>query len=79
MSGRGIPPRPAQGLLAAPLTCKLEGCNNDHEGLYFRTMITKILDDEQFIIDHTRCDVCGDFYTICPSNAVEIVIDDPKN
>jgi len=35
--------------------------------------------DEQFIIDHTRCDVCGDCYTICPANAVEIVIDDLKN
>jgi ferredoxin len=34
--------------------------------------------DEQFIIDHTKCDVCGDCYTICPSNAIEIVIDDPK-
>jgi ferredoxin len=35
--------------------------------------------DEQFIIDNSRCDVCGDCYTICPTNAVEIVIDDPKN
>ena len=33
--------------------------------------------DEQFIIDHTKCDVCGDCYTICPSDAIEIVIDDP--
>ena len=33
----------------------------------------------QFIIDHTKCDVCGDCYTICPTSAVEIVIDDPKN
>jgi ferredoxin len=32
---------------------------------------------EQFIIDHVKCDVCGDCYTICPTNAVEIVIDDP--
>jgi len=35
--------------------------------------------DEQFIIDHTKCDVCGDCYTICPTSAVEIVIDDPKD
>jgi ferredoxin len=35
--------------------------------------------EEKFIIDHSRCDVCGDCYTICPTNAVEIVIDDPKD
>ena len=33
--------------------------------------------DQQFMIDHSKCDVCGDCYTICPSNAVEIVIDAP--
>ncbi len=33
--------------------------------------------DDKFIIDHAKCDVCGDCYTICPSNAIEIVIDDP--
>jgi ferredoxin len=31
----------------------------------------------QFVIDHTRCDVCGDCYMICPTNAIEIVIEDP--
>lgn len=35
--------------------------------------------NEKFIIDNTRCDVCGDCYTICPNNAVEIIIEDPKN
>jgi ferredoxin len=35
--------------------------------------------NEQFIIDNTRCDVCGDCYTVCPNNAVEIIIEDPKN
>jgi len=35
--------------------------------------------DGQFIIDHSKCDVCGDCYTICPTSAIEIVIDDPKN
>ena len=34
--------------------------------------------NEQFIIDHTKCDVCGDCYTICPTSAIEIVIDDPQ-
>ena len=35
--------------------------------------------NEQCIIDHTKCDVCGDCYTICPNNAVEIIVEDPKN
>jgi ferredoxin len=34
--------------------------------------------DDKFVIDQARCDVCGDCYTICPSQAVEIVIEDPK-
>jgi uncharacterized pyridoxamine 5'-phosphate oxidase family protein/Pyruvate/2-oxoacid:ferredoxin oxidoreductase delta subunit len=33
--------------------------------------------DEQFCIEHTKCDVCGDCYTICPADAIEIVIEDP--
>ena len=64
----------------------------DHEGLYFRTMITKAFYNQlkksekvsicgmfPNIIDHTKCDVCGDCYTICPANAVEIVIDNPND
>lgn len=35
-------------------------------------------EDESYIIDHDKCDVCGDCYTICPSDAIEIVIDQPK-
>lgn len=31
---------------------------------------------EQYVIDHNKCDVCGDCYTICPEGAVDIVIDD---
>lgn len=35
--------------------------------------------DGKFIIDHTKCDVCGDCYTVCLSNAIEIVIEEtPK-
>jgi ferredoxin len=34
-------------------------------------------DNEKYRIDSTKCDVCGDCYTICPSDAVEIVIEDP--
>lgn len=34
---------------------------------------------EQFKIDHTKCDVCGDCFTICQSDAIEIVFEDtPK-
>ena len=33
--------------------------------------------DEQYVIDHTKCDVCGDCYTVCPTGAVEIVNEDP--
>jgi len=36
-------------------------------------------DGEQFIIDPTKCDVCGDCYTNCPSDAIEITIDDPDD
>jgi ferredoxin len=35
--------------------------------------------DEQFRIDPTKCDVCGNCYTICPAGAIEIVIEDPEN
>lgn len=26
----------------------------------------------QYLIDPTRCDVCGDCYTVCPANAIEV-------
>lgn len=32
--------------------------------------------EDQYVIDHAKCDVCGDCYTICPNEAVEIVVDD---
>jgi ferredoxin len=32
--------------------------------------------DGRFVIDHTRCDVCGDCYMLCPARAIEIVIED---
>jgi ferredoxin len=34
------------------------------------------LQDGRYGIDHARCDVCGDCYMICPSGAIEIVIED---
>ena len=33
--------------------------------------------DDRFVIDPARCDVCGDCYTICPVDAVAIVIEEP--
>ncbi len=33
---------------------------------------------ERCVIDHDKCDVCGDCYTICPVGAVEIVIEAPR-
>ena len=32
---------------------------------------------ERYLIDHARCDVCGDCHTVCPAGAVEIVIEEP--
>ncbi len=34
--------------------------------------------DDRFVIDHDKCDVCGDCYTVCPVGAVEIIVEDPK-
>jgi ferredoxin len=33
----------------------------------------------RFLIDHARCDVCGDCFMICPTRAVEIVIGEPSD
>lgn len=33
--------------------------------------------DERFVIDQAKCDVCGDCYNVCPVDAVEIVLQDP--
>ncbi len=33
--------------------------------------------DDKYVIDHARCDVCGDCYVVCPVGAVEIVIEEP--
>ena len=33
--------------------------------------------DDRFVIDHEKCDVCGDCYTVCPVGAVEIIAEDP--
>jgi ferredoxin len=50
-------------------------CGECQEGCSFKAIYQQ---DEKYIIGHTKCDVCGDCYTICPTSAVEIVIEDPK-
>lgn len=49
-------------------------CGKCRERCSFKAIYLR---DEHYIIDHTKCDVCGDCYTICPTGAVKIVIDAP--
>ncbi|MBW1872958.1 MAG: 4Fe-4S binding protein [Deltaproteobacteria bacterium] len=58
------------------ITEECTACGECQEGCSFKAIYRQ---DGQFIIDHTKCDVCGDCYVICPAGAIEIVIDDPKN
>jgi ferredoxin len=32
--------------------------------------------DARFAVDHTKCDVCGDCYVVCPSGAIEVVMEE---
>jgi MinD superfamily P-loop ATPase len=47
-------------------------CGECQEGCSFKAISQN---DDQFVIDHNKCDVCGDCYTICPNDAIEIVIE----
>jgi ferredoxin len=49
-------------------------CGECQEKCSFKAIYQR---DDQFIIDHAKCDVCGECCAICPSNAIEIAIDDP--
>ena len=49
------------------------GCGDCVEKCSFKAIYQE---DDQFIIDHAKCDVCGDCYIVCPNDAVEIVIED---
>ena len=49
-------------------------CGSCGEGCSFKAIDQK---EDKFFIDPTRCDVCGDCYVICPTGAVEIIIEDP--
>lgn len=33
--------------------------------------------EDRYVIDHNRCDACGDCFTVCPADAIEILIDKP--
>ncbi len=57
------------------ITDECISCGECQEGCSFRAIYQH---DEQFFIDHSKCDVCGDCYTVCPTSAIEIAIDDPK-
>jgi NAD-dependent dihydropyrimidine dehydrogenase PreA subunit len=37
------------------------------------------MQDERFVIDHAKCDVCGDCYIVCPVSAIEIIAGDPES
>lgn len=49
------------------------GCGECMEKCSFKAISQ---DEDTFVIDRAKCDVCGDCYTVCPSDAVEIVIED---
>lgn len=67
----GGKPIPFRGMR---ITDECSACGKCLEGCSFKAIYQN---DDQVIIDLTKCDVCGDCYTICPSNAIEIVIEDP--
>jgi ferredoxin len=58
------------------ITKECSACGACQEGCSFKAIYRQ---DEQYIIDHSKCDVCGDCYTICPSGAIEIVIEELEN
>jgi len=35
--------------------------------------------DDRFVIDPAKCDVCGNGYTVCPNGAVEKVLEAPRD
>jgi len=68
LGGDGIPFRGVR------ITDECIQCGECMENCSFKAIYHQ---NDQYIIDPTKCDVCGDCYTICPSDAIEIVIDDP--
>lgn len=45
-------------------------CGQCFEGCSFKAISES---EGQYVIDPTRCDVCGDCYTLCPANAIEVI------
>ncbi len=68
----GGKPIPFRGVRINSEECT--ACGECQEKCSFKAIYHR---EEQFIIDHTKCDVCGDCYTICPTNAVDIILEDP--
>jgi ferredoxin len=50
------------------------GCGECRERCSFKAIDQR---DERFVIDNTKCDVCGDCYIVCPADAIEIIARDP--
>jgi len=48
-------------------------CGECQEGCSFKAIYQQ---DGRFVIDPEKCDVCGDCYSVCPTDAIEIVIND---
>lgn len=53
------------------ITDECISCGECREGCSFKAIYQH---DDQFVIDHSKCDACGDCYKVCPADAVEIVI-----
>jgi ferredoxin len=68
----GGKPIPIRGMR---ITEECIACGECQERCSFKAISQQ---DEQFVIDPARCDVCGDCYTVCPANAVEMVVDDSE-
>ncbi len=51
-------------------------CGECLENCSFKAIFQK---DGAYFIDPTKCDVCGDCYTVCPAGAVDIVIENPPD
>jgi uncharacterized pyridoxamine 5'-phosphate oxidase family protein/NAD-dependent dihydropyrimidine dehydrogenase PreA subunit len=58
------------------ITEDCSACGECQEGCSFKAIY---LQDGRFIIDHSKCDVCGDCYIVCPSDAIEIVIEEDED
>lgn len=56
------------------ITDECTACGECMEGCSFKAIYEQ---KDQYRIDHAKCDVCGDCYTTCPADAIEIVVEPP--